>query len=275
MKIVNHLLYDDNDQPVLFKPTPNKGGSFKPQYIVMHNTAATKAAGSIDWFLSPASKASAHLLIDRDGSVVQFAPFNVITWHAGASRWKGLSGLNKHAIGIELVNGSRLKKSGRQWICPEDGHIVPEEEVIMAAHKHEREGFAWHVYAAEQLQVAVEIAKQLAATYNIRDIIGHDDIAPVRKTDPGPAFPMENFRLQVLGRKETEPHILRTATRVNIRSGPGTHFPLIAKPLPKNTVVQVLQESQTYCLVHLPGDAGFDTELEGWVYKKYLVAIGW
>jgi N-acetylmuramoyl-L-alanine amidase len=78
----------------------------------MHYTAATTAASATDWFLRPIAQASAHLLIDKDGAITQFAPFNIITWHAGTSIWHGLIGMNKYSIGIELVNAGRLSKSG-------------------------------------------------------------------------------------------------------------------------------------------------------------------
>lgn len=133
MKIIHHRLYTADGKPVAFEQTPNKGGIYIPHYLVMHYTAVTRAAGSVSWFLNKNAKASAHLLIDRDGSIVQFTSFNEVTWHAGVSRWNGL---NQYSIGIELVNGGRLSKSGNNWMCPVDKRVVPDIEVVMAKHKN-------------------------------------------------------------------------------------------------------------------------------------------
>src|SRR3954462_1180108 len=103
MTIKSHLLYNADGEQVSFVPTPNRAGKYTPQYLVMHYTAATSPNGSISWFQNPTAKASAHLLIDRDGHITQFAPFNIITWHAGVSQWNGINGLNSCSIGIELV----------------------------------------------------------------------------------------------------------------------------------------------------------------------------
>lgn len=115
MKILNHLLFDAQGKQVSFKATPNKGVRYIPQYLVIHYTAATTAESAISWFMMPIAQASAHLLIGRDGTITQFAPFNVVAWHAGTSIWNGIVGLNKHSIGIELVNAGRLAKAGDKF----------------------------------------------------------------------------------------------------------------------------------------------------------------
>ncbi|RYF99547.1 MAG: N-acetylmuramoyl-L-alanine amidase, partial [Chitinophagaceae bacterium] len=202
MKVVNHLLFDNSNKQVDFKPTPNKGGTYTPQYLVMHYTASTSEKGSINWFLNKEAQASAHLLIDTDGSITQFAPFNIVTWHAGISEWNGLSGLNKFSIGIELVNAGRLVQSGTSWISPLEKKPIPDSEVIIATHRNETSSNSWHMYSEQQLLVAAEIAALLVKTYALKDVVGHDEIAPHRKSDPGPAFPMGSFRSRALGRKE-------------------------------------------------------------------------
>jgi N-acetylmuramoyl-L-alanine amidase len=271
MKIQDHFLFDNSNQQVDFKATPNKGGKLNPQYLVMHYTAATQARGSINWFLNKDAKASAHLLIDRDGTITQFAPFNVITWHAGASEWNGLVGLNKFAVGIELVNGGRLAKSGVAWICPVDKKAVPDTDVIIAKHKNDSFESGWQTYSEVQLQTAAEIGALLVKTYNLRDVVGHDDIAPHRKSDPGPAFPMSSFRSKVMGRKENELTISVTTTEVNIRSGPGTQLPTITDPLPKDTEVHVLKREGNWSFVEVIGIVHDLNDVEGWVFSKFLV----
>jgi N-acetylmuramoyl-L-alanine amidase len=200
--INNHLLYLYG-KPVSYEATPNRGGPYVPQYIIINSTSATSAKAIIKWLTNPAAAASAHLLIDRDGNITQFAPFNVVTYHAGASNWKGLSGLNKYAIGIELVNGGRLMKSGDKWISPADRQEIPASEVVFATHKNEKRGAAaaWQTFSQQQIDALTTICRALQTAYNIKDVLGHDDIAPVRKQDPGPAFPMQKLRADVFGSK--------------------------------------------------------------------------
>jgi N-acetylmuramoyl-L-alanine amidase len=273
MKVANHLLFDNNNKQFDFKPTPNRGRSYTPQYLIMHYTAATEAKGSISWFLNKKAEASAHLLIDRDGSITQFAPFNVVCWHAGDSRWNGLVGMNKFSIGIELVNGGRLQRSGASWICVVDKRAVPDNEVIIARHKNEHTENGWHAYTDVQLQVAAEIAALLVKQYVLKDVLGHDDISPFRKSDPGPAFPMASFRSRAMGRRENEPVLFKTSTDVNIRSGAGTQFATVSKPLPKNTQVQVLKREGNWSFVDVMGVVHGLNDIEGWIASKLLVQV--
>lgn len=272
MKISNDLLFDNSNRQVDFKLTPNRAGKYTPQYLVIHYTAATEARGSISWFLNKDAKASAHLIIDRDGSITQFAPFTTITWHAGISEWNGLVGLNKFAIGIELVNGGRVIKSGNNWICPVDKKMVPEGDVVIARHKNESSDSGWQTYTAIQIQTAVEVAALLVKTYGLKDVLGHEDIAPHRKSDPGPAFPMGSFRSKVMGRKENIADIYVTTTKVNIRSGAGTQFAPITDELQKNTHVQVLKREGNWSFVDVQDVVHGLNDLEGWVFSKYLVS---
>jgi N-acetylmuramoyl-L-alanine amidase len=270
MKITKDILFDNSNKQVNFQLTPNKGGKLNPQYLIMHYTAVTQAKGSINWFLNKEAKASAHLIIDRDGSITQFAPFDTITFHAGISRWNGLNGLNKHSIGIELVNGGKLVKTGTGWICPVDKKAVPDSEVVIAKHKNERAEAGWHAYPSLQIETAVEIASFLVKTYGLKDVLGHEDIAPFRKIDPGPAFPMSSFRSRAMGRKDDtiDEHV--TNTVANIRSGPGTQFPPITDPLPKNIRVQVLKRKGNWSFVEVLDVVHELNDLEGWISSKLL-----
>ncbi len=110
MRINNHRLIADDGTPVRYVETPNKGGLMTPEYLIMHYTAGSSAEGSVSWMCNPAAKAAAHLVIGRDGSLTQLAPFNRITWHAGKSEWEGRSGLNGFSIGIELDNAGKLER---------------------------------------------------------------------------------------------------------------------------------------------------------------------
>lgn len=90
MKIKKHRLLNDDDTAVAFEQSPNVGGSIQPKFLVLHFTAGRSAQESVDWLKSKNAKASAHVVIGRDGSVTQLVPFDRIAWHAGASSWEGL-----------------------------------------------------------------------------------------------------------------------------------------------------------------------------------------
>jgi N-acetylmuramoyl-L-alanine amidase len=271
MQIKNHLLYQDDGKQVSYKATPNKGGKYTPQYLVIHYTAATTAASCISWFGNLAAQASAHLLIDRDGRITQFAPFNVVTWHAGRSSWKGLNGLNHYSIGIELVNGGRLMQGSNKCICPVDQREVPNSEVILATHKNETTIAAWQEYTEKQIEACLQMAALLVKAYKLKDVLGHDDISPLRKSDPGPAFPMGSFRSKAMGRKDDTMDEYITSTVLNIRSGAGTSFPLLAAPLPAGTPVVVLKSQGNWSFVDVQETVNDIMDLEGWVSSKFLI----
>ena len=95
---------------------------------------------------------SSHFFIRRDGSLVQFVPCARRAWHAGASSWRGRAACNDYSVGIELEGTDDLR------------------------------------YATPQYAMLARVARALCRRYPIRDMVGHSDVAPGRKTDPGPAF---------------------------------------------------------------------------------------
>jgi len=109
-------------------------------------------------------RVSAHLLIDRNGQVIQFAPFSRRAWHAGASIFDGHENCNDYSIGIELEGTDNIP------------------------------------YEAEQYAQLVKVTKLLMRAFpaiTLERIVGHSDIAPVRKTDPGPSFDWAYYRQQL------------------------------------------------------------------------------
>jgi N-acetylmuramoyl-L-alanine amidase len=199
MKIANHRLIDG--EAVTFAATANQSVGIRPLYLVMHYTAGLGLDGTVAWLRNPAAKASAHLVIGRDGRIVQMVAFNRKAWHAGLSRWGDIEGLNAYAIGIELDNAGRLQRRGDgAWVHPASGRVVPASDVIEAQHKAEARPAGWHAFTAAQLSAAATVARVLHGRYGFIDVLGHDDIAPGRKVDPGPAFPMGSFATQVMGR---------------------------------------------------------------------------
>lgn len=108
-------------------------------------------------------RVSAHFYIRRDGELIQFVPCDLRAWHAGVSRWKGRERCNEFSIGVEL----------------EGSDFVPFRD-------------------AQYLELA-RLVRELRGRYPIEDIAGHSDIAPGRKTDPGPFFDWPRFRAVLAG----------------------------------------------------------------------------
>jgi len=266
LSIENDRLVGEN---VSFIETPNKGGDLSPRYLVFHYTAGKSAQSSISWLSSLEAKASAHVVLGRDGSICQLAPFNVKTWHAGVSHWDGLSGLNGYSIGIEMDNPGPLKKVGDEyqaWF----GALYAEDQVIYAKHRLDDDPRWWYAYTEVQIQRALELAQLLVRHYDLKDVVGHEDIAPERKRDPGPAFPLEHIRAAVLGRSEEERERYDvTVSALNIRSGPGVEFPSVAEPLKKGTAVALLEKRDRWSKVELVENG----DVEGWVHNQFLAKV--
>lgn len=156
------------------------------RFLVLHFTSGATARSSVEFWRSPEAKgACAHVIIDRDGTVYQCRPFNRTCGHAGKSSWRGFSGLNACSIGIEMANAGDDEALARKW------SRVP---LLKARHKNGGPVCEWEQYTAEQLAACEAISKALVARYHLDDVVGHDDIAPDRKNDPGPAFPMQRIR---------------------------------------------------------------------------------
>jgi AmpD protein len=106
-------------------------------------------------------RVSAHLLVRRDGEIVQYVPFHARAWHAGASRFDGREACNDFSIGIELEGTDDLPYTEAQYAA-----LVPASLALLAGYPLIRPG----------------------------RIVGHSDVAPGRKTDPGPAFDWLRYR---------------------------------------------------------------------------------
>ena len=115
------------------------------------------------------SKVSSHFVISRNGKIYRLVKDNYIAWHAGKSCWGNFKNLNKNSIGIELVN---------------KGHR-----------------FGYTNFGKKQLLSLIKICNSLSKKYKIksRNIIGHSDIAPLRKKDPGEKFPWKELASKKIG----------------------------------------------------------------------------
>ncbi len=268
MKIENHLLSGDN---IVQTPSPNKSGKFAsnlPDTIIIHFTAGPTAQSAVNTLTDPSYKASAHVVIDFDGSITQLVPFDEIAWHAGISSWGGRTGFNKYSIGIEIVNPGNLTPAGDEfqaWY----GTKYPADKVIKAVHRNESKQRYWHIYTPEQIETVLRLCRLLTDTYNIKLILGHEEIAPGRKLDPGPAFPLNRLRDKILNNRKDDENsdILPetgkvTASKLNIRENPDVNSEKIAKPLHKNTEVKILDTKNGWYKVTV--------EITGWVSGKFI-----
>ncbi len=272
MKIANNRLVSEQDsENIIHETTSNKGGNIVPQFIIIHFTAGREAESSVSWFKNPIAKASAHLVIGRDGKIFQLIDFNKKAWHAGESQWANWKGFNDFSIGIELENPGRLNKIGDKlfsWFSKE----YPNDNVIELIHKHEDKPSYWMSYTEKQIQSCVDVCKQLLTKYPIIDVLGHDDIAPYRKNDPGPMFPMESFRSKLLGRQDDTGDIFKTNTNaVNVRKGAGMQFESIVK-LQKDIEVEFIKSNNGWFYVFVaekPIDG--DEVIYGWIHNSLLI----
>lgn len=127
--------------------------------------------------------------------------FNKTCWHAGQSEWKTISGLNDHAIGIELDNVGVLQKNERGEWRSWFGSGIPKKDVLQARHRLGGPEQGWQLFTKMQVETCLALATALHAHYKFEDILGHDDISWPRKSDPGPAFPLAQIRSLVMGRR--------------------------------------------------------------------------
>ncbi len=263
-----HRLVGDQ---VSFRATPNHGGALKARYLVMHYTAGRSAASSVESLCTqkPSGNASAHVVLGRDGSIVQLAPFNVVTWHAGVSQWNGIVGLNTCSIGIEMDNAGLLKRVGphyQAWF----GAIYPDDQVLLAEHKYGGGVQPWHTYSEVQIARAVELAELLVSHYQLEDVLGHEDIARGRKSDPGPAFPLESVKGRAMGREQDEPpHYVVTASSLNIRQAPDASAAIAAPPLQQGTTVRLLKALDRWSQVEVIDKP----DIEGWVSNSFITTV--
>ncbi len=281
MRIIEHRLYQDNGSPYPYVQSPNTSGRFTGnnlQFLVMHYTASTSASSAVKTLTNPNIKASAHVVIGRDGAITQLVPFNTVAWHAGTSTWRGVSGLNKYSIGIEITNAGLLEKSADGKFYAWYGEEIPSSQVTEAPHKNDPSvKRAWHRYTDKQIEVSLELAEILVTQYSLKEIIGHDDIAPRRKTDPGPAFPLAKFNglLNSSGRKdpETLDNVYRTVVNLNLRTGPSLESSLSPfAPLPKGTRFQIVDEDGAWKYITVLDTLKGTDDVEGWISgnPKYM-----
>ena len=250
----------------------------KHKYIIIHFTTGTRIESTIAYFRNIAAGVSAHLLIGRDGRVIQFLPFNAIAFHAGYSWWEGDRDLNQYSIGIELDNAGILKQIGKKWF--RKGVKIDEDKVASVTHKRESKLRGWHKFTEIQLEVTERIVRTVAEHYGGIDkivMLGHDDVNLAMRLDPGPAFPMEDIRERVFGRRDVNIKIFEMNKDASMYTNFEGHLPNVKQrlhdsPLPKGAEVKVIREAGKWSLVRvIRSKTGKGT---GWVLSSTLVSTG-
>ncbi|WP_170325835.1 N-acetylmuramoyl-L-alanine amidase [Ruegeria arenilitoris] len=155
----------------IWHPSPNFGerrDGLTPSLVVIHYTAMDSPQAALDRLCNPEHEVSAHYLIGGDGTLWQMVHEEHRAWHAGAGEWHGQSDINSRSIGIELDNTGA------------------------------------HPFSEPQIAVLETLLRQIQKRWSISPdhVIGHSDMAPGRKCDPGPRFPWQRLeRLNLVGRR--------------------------------------------------------------------------
>lgn len=204
-QIKSHKLFN-NEKQVEWYPSRNKSGVMKPLYIVCHDTASPLGAQSdVRWLAGEAGNhnSSAHFVVARDGKITQLVPTNVMAWHAGASKWNGRTNCNAFTIGIEIDNPGKVEKVREGVYHSYYGNIVDSQEVHFAYAKTPQHGEGyWAFYTPEQINAVVGICQACIKAYGCSEIITHWLIAPGRKVDTNPLFPLAQVRERAFGNKD-------------------------------------------------------------------------
>jgi N-acetylmuramoyl-L-alanine amidase len=149
---------------VIEAPSPNfDPRTAPPDMIVLHYTGMPTGEEAIARLRDPEAKVSSHYVVEEDGRVFALVPEERRAWHAGVSYWRGRRNVNGDSIGIEIVN------PGHEW--------------------------GYRKFPKAQVDAVIELVGDIRTRWTIedRDIVGHADVAPARKEDPGEQFPWERL----------------------------------------------------------------------------------
>jgi N-acetylmuramoyl-L-alanine amidase len=145
-------------------PSPNfDARTAPPDILVLHYTGMRTGPEALDRLRDPAAKVSSHYMVEEDGRIFHLVPEERRAWHAGVSYWKGERNINGVSIGVEIVN---------------PGHE-----------------FGYRPFPDAQIGAVIELIGDIRSRWTIGDdrIVGHSDVAPGRKEDPGELFPWKRL----------------------------------------------------------------------------------
>ena len=191
MYIHKHILVGSNIDYIWSKK--NKTPILEHDNIVIHYTAGASALSSANYLANDKTRASAHLVIGRDGKIYQLVDFETQAWHAGKSRYRGKTSLNRYSVGIELENAGLLTERDNHYYAW-FGKQVPFDQVTKLVNPQTGFDAWWHTYPQIQLNTLKEVCQVLLSNYRFSRIVGHSEISLSGKIDPGPAFPLEEFK---------------------------------------------------------------------------------
>ncbi|USM11575.1 1,6-anhydro-N-acetylmuramyl-L-alanine amidase [Citromicrobium phage vB_CbaS-RXM] len=275
MKIVKGVL-----QGVNFIPSPNVGGAINPRFITWHYTAGWTAASAISTLTRKGSGVSVQFVVDRDGTITQLVRCDRRAWHAGPSAFMGFKDLNTHSIGVEIVNPGYLFLDGRGGYLGTDPKKTPVPasrlqgyELVEQFHPRIGRKVAWTAYTPAQIEACKRLNKAICDAYDIIASNSHEEIDTRGwKTDPGPLFPLVDFkamtdRFEGRGGGSPQAPTVTTAvvhaSRLNCRETPNGK--LVGALLQKGDSVQVVEDRGEWALVK-----GGAMSVPLWVADKYL-----
>jgi N-acetylmuramoyl-L-alanine amidase len=188
--------------PIQTKNVDGKFTAGQPSLIIYHYTASGAGLSSAKYLHGkhkPAS--SAHFVVDRDGTVWQLSDLDTVTWHAGKSSWKDAKGrkiehINDRGLGIEVANWGFWRKEIAKQV-PDPG----KAGWLKAKHPNGGPVQWWEKYPEKQMASLEDLTRWLLKNCpKVSALLGHEQISPGRKVDPGPAFPWPRVRA-LLARK--------------------------------------------------------------------------
>lgn len=159
-------------------PSPNRDERALPvSMVVLHYTGMPGAQEALDRMCDPQAKVSAHYMIDEEGTVTALVPEEKRAWHAGRSYWRGITDVNSASIGIELVN------PGHEW--------------------------GYRPFPEAQMEALLPLLADIVERHDIScsNVVGHSDVAPARKQDPGELFDWERLARLRLALKIPRPRM--------------------------------------------------------------------
>jgi len=174
-------------------PSPNhdeRPAGTPVDMLILHYTGMRSGAEAIARLRDPASRVSAHYVVEEDGQVFRLVPEDRRAWHAGVSQWRGQELLNGRSIGIEIVN------PGHEW--------------------------GYRPFPALQMAAVCDLCLEILARHPIsaRNVVAHSDVAPDRKEDPGELFDWEGLARNGVGLWPAEETGLRTQAEGDAEADP-------------------------------------------------------
>lgn len=167
----------------------------KPEYIILHFTANCSTHETLKAFWNIVRPVSSHYVISTNGTIVQMVDESKRAWHAGTSSWHGNSQMNTYSIGIEITNPGYSEINKEPCTDHKDIWNTTTGQLVIGSSN------LWYPFTEQQIHTVIEVCHDIMKRYNIppSHILGHSDIAPGRKLDPGPLFPWEILAYHGIG----------------------------------------------------------------------------